>query len=85
MFGMNNVQTHNYTKPRWGHSVEILKISNCGFELRVVGYGRGVGKDDFLLLSNEGSSTRYKVLKIEHKGNGTEQWFADLEFAPRAP
>ncbi len=83
---MNNAteSTHDYTKSRWGHAVEILRIINEGNQLRVVGYGSGVNNGDFLLLPNEGSSTRYKVLKIEHKGSGTKQWFADLEFAPRS-
>lgn len=78
-----NPITHDYTSRRWGHAVDVLRIIGGGQRLRVSGYGHGVNRGDFLLLPNEGASTRYSVLKIEYMRDPKDMWFADLEFAPR--
>lgn len=75
--------THDYSKPRWGRAVEVLSIEDGGQWLRVAGFGRAVGVEDFLILPNRDGTTRYQVAAIEYKNNPPDMWFADLVFRPR--
>ena len=76
------IKTHDYSKPAWGHKVEILNIKDEGIHLRVAGFGSNVSVEDFLILPNEGATTRYVVGSIQYQVNPKDMWFADLIFAP---
>ncbi len=79
-----SVKTHDYSKPKWGHKVEIVTIKDEGIHLRVSGFGRDVTVGDFLILPAEGTLTsRYIVYNIQYQVNPKDMWFADLTFAPR--
>lgn len=75
-------QTHDYTKRGWGHDYTFSPIDagQCG---RMSGWGRGIEAGDYLLLDNQGSSSRYRVDRIEYQMNPRDMWFADVTFAPR--
>ena len=74
--------THDYTRPTWGHAVEVISIN--GHEARVIGFGRGVHAGDYLLLPNGLGSTRYRIDSLEHK-RPADCWAASISFAPREP
>lgn len=76
-------KTHDYTEPRWGHASSIMKIIDGGQRLRATGHGYGISKGDHLLLPNGAEASRYRVDRIEYMRDPTDQWFADLSFAPR--
>lgn len=75
--------THDYTHRYWGHDYAILRIEDSGKRLSASGWGRGLAVGDFMLLQNEGSSTRYKVEEISYKSDPPDMWSATLSFAPR--
>ncbi len=77
------IKTHDYSKPVWGHKVEILTIKDEGIHLRVSGFGNDVNVGDFLILPCEGSTSRYVVDDITYQVNPKDMWFAYLTFAPR--
>lgn len=74
--------THDYTNQRWGHACAFEPIDG-GLKGRAHGWGAGVAIGDYLLLPNDESSSRYKVTRIRYVLNPPDQWFAELEFAPR--
>ena len=77
-------KTHDYSKPVWGHKVEILTIKDEGIHLRVAGFGSDVNVGDFLILPTEDNATsRYVVDNIAYQVNPNDMWFAYLTFAPR--
>lgn len=76
-------KTHDYSRQCWGHAASILRVIDGGKKLRVGGHGHGISGGDFLVLPNEGATTRYRVDRIEYMRDPTDQWFADLTFAPR--
>ncbi len=48
------------------------------------GWGKGIVAGDYLILSNGHSSmSRYQVDQIEYLDDPSDQWFADVTFAPR--
>lgn len=75
--------THDYTSLGWGHNITVMSISPDGTRARVIGHGNGVRQGDFLILKNQGSTTRYRVATWEQK-RPSDCWAADIEFAPRA-
>lgn len=76
--------THDYTKRGWGHDYVIHSVIRDGQELRMSGWGRGIRAGDFLLLENEGSSTRYRVESISYHRDPSDMWAAAAVFAPRS-
>jgi MioC protein len=81
--GFNDHKEHDYTQPEWGHSFNIIKSENGGHRLKVVGWGLGIKKKDYLILPNEGGTTRYRVTEINYYFDPRDMWNATLEFAPR--
>lgn len=75
-------KTHDYTHQTWGHAVTVISLN--GLRARVLGFGYGVNKDDYLLLPNGAGSTRYQIEGIEWK-NPSDCWAADIVFSPRRP
>jgi hypothetical protein len=77
------VKTHDYTRRGWGHDFVIWKAEEGGQRLITSGWGRGISKGDFLILPNDGGTTRYAVDTIEYKWDPPDMWSATLVFAPR--
>ena len=77
---------HDFTRPKWGHHVGILRAAEGGRELRVTGWGAPVPeRGDHLVLpeadTGMGISARYRVRDVRVAGTA-DQWFATLDFAP---
>lgn len=79
-------KTHDYTSHnrRWGHDIYFTP-KNKGMELDAGGWGYGINKGDFILLTNrkDNSITRYQVDSIKYEGNPSDMWRGVLKFAPR--
>lgn len=76
------MRSHDYTQPRWGHSVEIIQTDDDRMTAQVVGFGHGVRAGDYLLLANGLQSTRYQIMKLQY-GSPPDCWSADVAFSPR--
>ncbi len=78
---------HDFSRPGWGHAVHIMGIIDGGLKLRVMGHGGTAGRlpvaGDFLILPNEGQTTRYQVKSCEAMRDPADMWRAELAFAPR--
>lgn len=77
--------THDYTKSNrgWGHDITI-KPDETGHSIEAMGWGRGLKKYDYILLSNGDQATRYQISTISYCKDPTDMFSADLKFAPRA-
>ena len=78
-----SAMTHDYTDPGWGHHASVLAVHDEGMRLSLYGHGPLPRAGDFLLMPNEGATTRYRVLSAKYPGNPPDMWFAEAEFAPR--
>lgn len=74
--------THDYTHRGWGHDYIFDPIDN-GKRGSMMGWGHGITKGDYLLLQNDGDSTRYRVTSIEYMMDPRDMWSAKVTFAPR--
>lgn len=72
--------THDYSRPTWGHAVEVIAVE--GQSARVIGFGFDVGQGDLLLLPNGAGTTRYSVESIQYK-RPADCWVAGIKFMPR--
>lgn len=77
--------THDYTRRGWGHDYAIHQVIEGGRRLKASGWGHGIAVGDHLIMPNQQATTRYRVEAIRYVRDPTDQWFADLAFAPRAP
>jgi hypothetical protein len=81
------MKTHDYTKRGWGHDFAIQKVVDGGQILHIAGWGDyqrdRIEEGDYLILPNDGQSTRYRVETIRYAVDPCDQWFAKLSFAPR--
>lgn len=77
-------RTHDYTNPVrcWGHDY-IFRPKAGGIYASMLGWGSGIKRGDYLLLSNGDATTRYQVVTIEYKADPKDMWQADVLFAPR--
>lgn len=80
-----DAKTHDYRNARrgWGHDLVMLNVSPDGQNIKAMGWGNGIRAGDFMLLSNAGGETRYKVEEVNYKGAPSDMWKASLAFAPR--
>lgn len=78
--------THDYTRPnrRWGHDLTYSLADAGGIRLKASGWGTGIRKDDYILLSNGSDETRYQFESISYYGNPHDMWHAVLVYAPRS-
>jgi hypothetical protein len=76
-------KTHDYTRRCCGHDFTILHIAEGGDKLRVVGWGMGLRKGDYVLLPNKTQSTRYRIDSISYQADPADMWLAFLSFAAR--
>lgn len=74
----------------WGHDYAITRVRDGGQTIQASGWGsdgpRDIAAGDYLLLESpdpKRRSTRYRVDTIRHEADPSDQWFADLVFAPR--
>lgn len=81
---MSEARTHDYSGGTrgWGHDY-IFTPKDGGHVADASGWGRGISDGDFLLLDNEGDSSRYYVETIRYEFNPGDMWHAKLIFAPR--
>lgn len=75
--------THDYTQRYWGHDYVIMELIAEGQKLKTCGWGNDIKKNDYLILENNGNSTRYRVKEIRYENDPRDMWFATLGFAPR--
>lgn len=82
---MKNKITHDYTRAnrRWGHDLAYSLVDSGGMRLKASGWGTGISKDDYILLSNGDGETRYQFESITYYGNPHDMWSATLVYAPR--
>jgi hypothetical protein len=74
---------HDYTRRFWGHNFTFNPIKN-GKEGHMMGWGLGLANGDYLILPNQGKTTRYQIKGIKYFDNPEDMWSADVVFAPRA-
>lgn len=77
--------THDYgpNKRRWGHDYTIHKVYDNGLGLDLSGWGYGLEEGHYILLDNQGESTRYQIATIDYHRNPPDMWKAHVKFAPR--
>jgi hypothetical protein len=80
---MSEPKTHDYTKRGWGHDY-IFRPIDGGMRGSMTGWGHGIGDGDYLILQNEGDTTRYRVDEISYYSDPPDQWRASVTFAPRS-
>lgn len=78
-----SAKTHDYTRRKRGHDFTILKVADEGKQLHAAGWGEGVAAGDYLILPNEGRTTRYAVASVSYYADPPDMWMARLTFAPR--
>ncbi len=76
------MKTHDYTNRYWGHDYAITQLFPKNV-IALTGWGRGLEVGDFIILENEESSTRYKLLEVDYLLNPSDMWHAKAKFAPR--
>jgi hypothetical protein len=76
-------QTHDYTCRYWGHDFAIMRLSDGGRRISLVGWGYGIANGDYLILPSGAETTRYQVEGVRYQGDPQDMWFADAVFAPR--
>lgn len=76
-------KTHDYTQRGWGHDFYIDEIINKGKKIGMGGWGHGIRKGDFLILPNQGTTTRYRVAKVEYHMAPSDMWRISAVHAPR--
>lgn len=74
---------HVYTNRTWGHDFVITEVLQEGRSLCAMGWGRGLKRGDYIILPNEGASTRYQIGLITYFLDPPDMWKAFLIFAPR--
>lgn len=79
------MKTHDYTrsKRRWGHDLTYSLVDAGGIRLKAYGWGTGINKGDYILLSNGADETRYQFESLSYYGNPHDMWSAVLVYAPR--
>ena len=78
-------ETHDFTVRGWGHDYMVDPIDG-GQRAKIVGWGYGLKKGDYILLQNGGGSTRYLLDTVDYIGGmgGPKDMFrAYATFAPR--
>jgi MioC protein len=71
-------KTHNYTQFVWGEDYifEPIDEGNGGY---MTGYGRGIVRGDYVILSKENNAYHYQVEKIDYYSNPSDMWIALLK------
>jgi len=74
-----------HTQSLDGVAAFVFSVKNGGQQITVSGWYSNLKwkSGDFVVLEMADRSTRYKVKDIRHMANPPDQYFADMEFAPR--
>mgnify|MGYP001586546030 CR=1 FL=1 len=75
-------KTHDYTMRGPGHDCTFRPI-NGGLEADMIGWGHGLEKGDYLILSNGADTTRYQIAEIKYFSDPPDMWALRAKFAPR--
>jgi MioC protein len=78
------MKTHDYTDRIWGHDFIFRPIDVEGRNATMMGWGKGLEKGDYMILPNQGTTTRYKITAVEYFRDPPDMWKASVEFAPRS-
>lgn len=77
-------RTFDLTRRAWGHNFNIVSIIDKGAKLKLaVWLPHLPSEGDFLIMPNQGDTTRYRVDMIKHCHNPNDMAFVDVSFAPR--
>lgn len=74
--------THDYTARSWGHDC-IFRPIDGGLRASITGWGRDIVEGDYLILPNDGDTSRYRIDAIRYEFNPPDMWHASASFAPR--
>ena len=74
-----------HTQPLDGVNAFVFKSKDGGQKITVSGWNSHLKwrAGDFVILELKDRSTRYKVTEMERMTNPPDQYFAEMEFAPR--
>ena len=75
--------THDISIKTWGCNYNVLEIRDGGMSVDLAGWHSGIKNGDFLLLKQDGGTTRYLVESIRYCSDPADMWFATASFAPR--
>ena len=75
--------THDYTHRGWGHDYIVREVFDGGHVIQVTGFGFGLKPRDYILMQNEGKTTRYQIDTINYYADPDDMWNATMFFAPR--
>lgn len=78
--------THDYTRPQWGHDCYVQDVRANGESVTLIGWGKGIVADDYLILNqpdNTKRTTRYQIYEIVYYSAPPDMWRAEARFAPR--
>jgi hypothetical protein len=77
--------THDYRAATrgWGHDYTYTP-SDEGLRARMMGWGRGIRQNDYLLLTNPstGGTPRYRVINIAYAHDPPDMWRAEVVYDP---
>ena len=79
---MREPVTHDYTRRYFGHDFTITPIDG-GMRAKLMGWGTGIRKGDYLILPNGERTTRYRVDKVKYMLDPKDMWRIEASFAPR--
>lgn len=85
MRALKSNDTHDYRAPRRRYGWDLAYEPLPGNELDAHGWGHGLSKGDYVLLTNPRTSedTRYQIKRLRYCDRPDDMWFATLSFAPR--
>ena len=69
-------KTHHYTRQVSGEHYAIEAVKGDRFSM--IAYGKGVQSDDYILLTENLRSVRYKVEQIDYYAEPPDLWVALL-------
>ena len=75
-------EVHDYTRERcgWGHD-RTFDSKDGGRTAHMMGWGYGLKKGDFILLSMQsGKTAKYLIKKVEYYSDPRDMWSADVVF-----
>ncbi len=75
------MKTHDLSNRAWGNNYEVMSFN--GTQISLVGWAYGISQDDYLILQNGNTTTRYQVTSIRYLGDPKDMFEATAEFAPR--
>ncbi|MEO1429123.1 MAG: hypothetical protein AAFS12_06465 [Cyanobacteria bacterium J06632_19] len=69
---------HDYTDAEYGKDYMFESADNYN-QSYMTARGKGVNKDDYIILRNGSESSRYQVKEIDYYSNPADMWMALLQ------